>query len=285
MSVSRAVAIIVAWLFLLVNCSKEYSYEGGSASPLPAIYSLEGSPLACPNTELTGSYTEGTALTPSNTVTLWVNVSRPGSYSISTATVNGIAFSSSGHFTVTGLQQVILQGNGTPASGGVTVVPVNAAGSYCVFEINVTPAESDEPENINLADSAWMFSQGGRSYHGYFDGALTDTVNGSLVVTLVGLVPSKDTAIAVLVDIPGSSTVQKGSYSSLNAVTFTFFDRGGNTLYRADKTTPTAELTVAITAYNAPTQLIEGTFTGTVLNRTNQKVQLTDGKFKAVLNQ
>lgn len=45
------------------------------------------------------------------------------------------------------------------------------------------------------------------------------------------------------------------------------------------------ELTVVITAYDAATQIVEGTFSGTALNQANQQITITGGKFKAQLDQ
>jgi len=52
------------------------------------------------------------------TQTIQINVTKIGSYSIETNSVNGIVFSSSGNFTNTGLQNVELKANGIPANYG-----------------------------------------------------------------------------------------------------------------------------------------------------------------------
>lgn len=250
----------------------------------PATYTLAGSPNACANFIVKGSYNVGQVLSSLNTVALQVNVTSIGSYSISTSAVNGMTFSASGNFTNTGLQQVLLQAVGRPQVAGNNVIPVSVGSSTCNFTINVGAANSSDTTDINLAASAWEFVQGSNSFHGYFDGALSQVINGSTVVTLVGLTPTKDTAIAILINIAGSSAVKTGTYKSSSSSTFVFFDHRGTNIYYADSTTTAAELTIALTAYNAVTQIIEGSFSGTVLNQMNSQVVITAGKFKAKLN-
>jgi len=91
----------------------------------------------CAGATLTGNYYNGVALDPSNTVTLQVNVSAPGSYSINTGDLNGISFSSSGTFTVSGSQMVTLVGSGTPLSAGSVSFNTAIVGG-CTFSVVVT---------------------------------------------------------------------------------------------------------------------------------------------------
>nr|WP_317632932.1 fibrinogen-like YCDxxxxGGGW domain-containing protein [uncultured Flavobacterium sp.] len=66
-----------------------------------------------------GTYTQGTSLNNSNTYTLSLNVSEPGTYQILITTGNGYSFSASGVFTETGTQTVVLEGQGAPVNGPV----------------------------------------------------------------------------------------------------------------------------------------------------------------------
>ncbi|MBB1139007.1 fibrinogen-like YCDxxxxGGGW domain-containing protein [Myroides sp. WP-1] len=67
-----------------------------------------------------GTYTQGTALNTSNTYTLSLNISEPGTYQILVHTGNGYSFSGSGVFTETGNQLVVLEGQGSPINGPAT---------------------------------------------------------------------------------------------------------------------------------------------------------------------
>lgn len=82
--------------------------------------------VSCGSATVNGVYTKGTALAASNTITLPVNVSVLGSYSISTNTVDGISFSVSGTFTSTGNQNVTLSGAGNPTSTADKVMTVTS---------------------------------------------------------------------------------------------------------------------------------------------------------------
>jgi hypothetical protein len=105
----------------------------------PAVFTLAGAPNACTAAVINGSYISGTALTSSNTVTVKVDVTSAGPYTLSTNTVNGIKFSGSGVFATTGVgQNVTLIGSGTPvAAGSSTFVPTIGT-SLCTFNIPVT---------------------------------------------------------------------------------------------------------------------------------------------------
>jgi len=272
--------IAIAFICVLTTCKKEYSYEGGPAiTNDSATYSPEGFPNACLNTKVSGEYITRIKLTSSNFITLMVNVSKTGLYQIATPPLNGISFSAIGKFTNTGVQGVVLQATGTPQLPGVYEIPVTAGIGACSFSITV-----NSPAIQTQALNSWEFAQNNKTYSGYFDGALTTNVNGSLVLTLVGLTPTKDTAISILVDIPGSA-VKTGNYSSKNNATFVFFDNLGNNIFFSDKNHLNVELIVIIASYDATTQIISGTFSGTAMNRLNESVPITNGKFRAKLNQ
>ncbi|WP_156907115.1 hypothetical protein [Epilithonimonas caeni] len=72
--------------------------------------------MSCGSAIVNGVYKVGTALTTNNTITLPVNVTALGSYTVTTNTVDGISFSGSGTFTATGNQNITLNGTGAPSS-------------------------------------------------------------------------------------------------------------------------------------------------------------------------
>ena len=100
-----------------------------------ATFSLSGSPGNCTGAAPNGIYTTGTILNASNTVTINVNVLSPGNYSIATTTVNGISFSASGTFNITGPRQVTLTGAGTPTSAGTFFYSLTGGGNTCDFSV------------------------------------------------------------------------------------------------------------------------------------------------------
>ncbi|MEI9934674.1 MAG: hypothetical protein WDM71_07415 [Ferruginibacter sp.] len=103
----------------------------------PAVYTLGSGSDLCTGASTAGTFTTGTSLTDTNTVTITVNVASIGTYYISTPSVNGISFSSRGVFTTTGQQSVTLAGVGTPIAAGVKSYVINPDSSnHCTFEID-----------------------------------------------------------------------------------------------------------------------------------------------------
>ena len=106
----------------------------------PAAFTLSGSPASCTPATVAGTYQNGTALSAANTVTVEVNVTNTGGYTVSTNTVNGITFSTTGSFTTTGPQNIILTGTGTPTTTGTFTFNPQVGTSGCTFDVVVTVA-------------------------------------------------------------------------------------------------------------------------------------------------
>ena len=113
-----------------------------------AIYSLGGSPGNCTGFIVNGTYTVGSILLPANSVSLQVNVISPGTYTISTNTVNGISFSKTGTFSATGPQIVSINGSGTPIAGGNFNFTVTAGTNSCTFSLTVNGATATNIDYI-----------------------------------------------------------------------------------------------------------------------------------------
>ena len=104
----------------------------------PAVFTFPSAPNTCNPVTIKGSFVAGSALTATNTVALQVNVTKTGSYSITTNVINGISFTTTDVFTTTGLQTITLTGNGTPTTAGsFDFLPGN---NSCAFSIKVTAA-------------------------------------------------------------------------------------------------------------------------------------------------
>jgi hypothetical protein len=103
-----------------------------------AAFTLQGSGSACLNSVVSGSYVSGTALTLLNKVAIQVNVTKIGTYNISTAATNGMIFAASGVLTATGVQTITLTGTGIPSNAGSSVISISAGASSCTFTITVT---------------------------------------------------------------------------------------------------------------------------------------------------
>lgn len=106
---------------------------GGGGGGGAAVFTV-----TCTGATPVGTYTAGTALTASNTVTLNVNVTTIGTWSATTApAVNGMTFSGTGSFTATGAQTITLTGSGTPTAAGTFTFTVTGATATCTFQCTV----------------------------------------------------------------------------------------------------------------------------------------------------
>ena len=122
-------------------CDIQVTVQGSGGGGTNAAYTLVagGTPSNCASAVVNGTYTQNAALIASNTVTISVNVTTIGTYSIA-ASGGGMTFSASGTFTTTGNQNVTLTGTGTPTVSGANTVTFAAPNNSCSFSVNVTPA-------------------------------------------------------------------------------------------------------------------------------------------------
>jgi hypothetical protein len=105
-----------------------------------ALYTFGGSGATCTGALLNGTYMQGLTLTSNNTVTINLSVTTPGTYSITTNTINGVTFSGSGVLT-TGNTGVTLVASGTPTNAGPFNFLVTGTGnsSSCSFAVLFEP--------------------------------------------------------------------------------------------------------------------------------------------------
>ena len=140
-----------------------------------AEFTLMGSGADCLNSSVSGSYISGVALTLSNKVSIEVDVTKVGTYAITTTSVNGMTFTASGVLTATGTQTIVLNGAGTPSTEGNAVFSITAGITSCTFTVGVTSASSLDyfPRTAN---SNWSYD--------YMD----DVNDSLLIVSLPGTV-------------------------------------------------------------------------------------------------
>lgn len=126
---------------------------------VPAEYSLAGDPNSCFHSVLYGSYIQGLPLAASDSITLQVTVTNPGTYNIVTNTVNGYHFAGSGQFTTTGIQKVTLKGLGTPIVIGQDQFTVSGSNTNCTIPVNVlTAVTTTNPDHFPLTyPSYWNY--------------------------------------------------------------------------------------------------------------------------------
>ncbi|MEO7982766.1 MAG: hypothetical protein ABI688_01670 [Bacteroidota bacterium] len=126
-------------LLVFIGCQKEVSFELGNT---PAQGSLQSDVTGdCLPKSVNGAYVATTALVPAtNTITIQVNVQNTGNYLITTDTVNGYFFRTTGTFTTLGNVDVVLRGNGTPFAAGIDNFIVSFDSTVCDIAVTVLPA-------------------------------------------------------------------------------------------------------------------------------------------------
>lgn len=135
----KSILSVLLAVFIFASCEKEYSVElgnaGGGTQGGTAIFTLDGAPGPCNGVQIAGSYAVGTATTAANNVNITVDVQALGTYTISTATINGVVFAATGTFANLGIQLIQLNAAGTPvAAGNFNYLPGVAS---CSFQISV----------------------------------------------------------------------------------------------------------------------------------------------------
>lgn len=135
-------SLFVVVVVVLAGCKKETP-----APPGPAIASFT---INCAAVTVQGTYYGGIALNNTNTITVPVNVSQAGTYSVSTATINGIKFSVTGAFTTTGLQTITLQGTGIPVNNNTFFYLISAGTATCSFPVSMLSAPSGNFDNDHM---------------------------------------------------------------------------------------------------------------------------------------
>ncbi len=205
-----------------------------------AVFTLGSALGVCTGASVAGIYKAGTTLDASNTLTVQVNVTTIGTYILGGVTTNGFAFGATGVFTITGLQNVTLNGTGTPTAAAISPVIVSNIASTCTFPITVLPAGGGggtpavftldgSPNTCAAPTINGTYTQG-------ISMAATNTVSIKVNVTTIGTYNITTTAIngvtfalAGTFTVTGAQTVLlKGTGTPTAAGLFNFTPNTGN---------------------------------------------------------
>ncbi|MFZ9386645.1 MAG: hypothetical protein ACO25B_02085 [Chitinophagaceae bacterium] len=129
--------LLALGFIIILGCQKEESFELPNS---PAEGSLQDDVSGdCLPKTVNGVYAVGQALIPTtNSLTVAVNVTKTGIYTISTDTVNGYFFRATGSFSTLGITNVTLRGNGTPITLGTNNFVVSFDSTFCDIQVTVT---------------------------------------------------------------------------------------------------------------------------------------------------
>jgi len=207
------------------TCTFDITVVGSATGT--AVFTLgSGVGGACTGATAGGVYTVGTTLTPANTLTVQVNVTTLGTYSIGAASTSGFLFSGTGLFSTLGLQNVTLTGSGTPTTAGnAAVAVVTPALSSCTFNITVLP--------VVTVPAVYTFDGG--------SGICTNFVLAGTYTINTAVTAANTVTLNVTVTTPGTYTITTNTVNGMFFTkTGTFTTAGNNTVVLNASGTPTA---------------------------------------------
>lgn len=236
---------------------------------------------ACTGVVFAGVYTKNTALVAANTITIEVNITKAGFYSITTDTVSGFYFNKTGVFSATGPQTIVLNGFGTPTDTGSVAFKVNYNTSSCNFTAKVA-AETVTPP---LGDEYFQFTTGSTIVNAVPDGATITSFAGITALNLMASTSGDSTFILGATALGDLKTGVVYSTSSLMppAGAFTGADDNSITIYTADPSVTGVSISIKFDVIDLTGKVISGTFSGTAKDAGGVTKTITAGKFKANL--
>jgi hypothetical protein len=230
----------------------------------PATYTVN-----CGSANVNGFYEANVPLDAGNTVDIDVNVTSPGGYTI-TGSVNGMTFSHSGSFTATGVQNITLDGNGTPATAGTFNVPMNGT-TPCTFAVTVDPGVP--------TIGTWQFTQGTTTFSGNFTDAELD--NSSPPITFLAFAGAE--LEIDLLDISGgiqnNETYNMATFTGTSNTGGFYYEGTAPKTYDADFSMTGNTMVAKVTSHNTSTKTITGTFSGKAFDENGVLKDITNGTF------
>jgi len=165
-----AVPFIVAYTsLLLVCCKKEQTDTVSPGNPTDtthtnnptdttqstdskAVFTFLG--LECPRIIIDSIYYVGEAIDGTDSIQVKIDVSKSGSWSFNTDTINGIYFKGTGTISVTGQQYINLHVTGIPVSPGNSIFTINTDTSQ--VNVFVSVVERDVTTETMSADTPYF---------------------------------------------------------------------------------------------------------------------------------
>ena len=228
MNIVKKLLLVSFISFLFFACGKDESINQPVTPVATGSLRIDSTNDDCLPSSVGGTFVVDSSLNASNYITVTLNITSPGSYTVKTDSKNGYSFSGSGVASGTGLTSVKLLGNGKPVTAELDIFQITYGGTTCYIAVTV---------NSSVNTSAYTITCSGTKANGtYSAGTATNTSN---TIT----VPVNVTAL--------------GNYSittnTVNGVSFaasgTFTSTGNQNIILAAKGTPTAggAFTYAIT--------------------------------------
>jgi hypothetical protein len=285
-------SLLFAAIFLLFSslcCVKEYSYENAD-NPF-AEGTLHDSAGDCLYNAVTGDFYAGVQ---PNTSTAYleveINITKPGSYYISTDLQNGFRFADSGYFQNTVDTIIHLLPVGIPENATQTFFTIQFNNETCNVYINVKDSNVTSHTDTMPAvpnNNYWIFYDS--TNYAYYNGALQGSFvaggsSGILAVAGVEGYTTSDTLFQMYFVLPGVSlaSLVPGDYTTGNGNFFKMVSVANNTqklIFSADNTAQ--KITVHLVDYTSG--ILTATFNGTAVDEFGNEVKISDGAFKVAM--
>lgn len=240
----------------------------------------------CAGITFSGIYTKGVVLNSSNTISIPVNVTTAGSYSISTSVINGCTFSGSGVLAA-GIQIIVLTGTGAPTASGSNTYNFVLGTSNCSFLINFLVAGSTSGIFLKCKIDGILFN-----YNTNLKGYNLTPPNAGIPYSLSAQGKNSDVSnsieefwvtvqnpTAITTGIYNNGTISSGITDRLSQVSL--FPTGFPNLYWGSSALNANTISVNITSITA--HIATGTFSGTLYESNGlgpQIKQITEGQFQ-----
>ena len=235
MKLLKYLLITCTTVIMITACQKELSFDvdGNARGTLKSDASGD-----CLPSTVNGIYKADSVLNNTNFIDVQVDISNPGTYSISSDTINGYSFSGTGTLGLNGLNTVRLYAAGKPILAGTNSFTISFDNSTCVVDVTV----------ISASTGAAVFTLEGAP--GTCSGAI---VNGTYTAG-TSLAIDNTVTITVNVSVPGTYL--------LNTVA------GNGMLFSSTGVFPTAGIQ-SVTLNGTGMPLNDGTINLTAINGTS----------------
>ncbi len=254
----------IAVIFLLCACEKKYNPDFAQSSQKnTSVGSLNGEPNSA-----IAEYPSGIALNNTHTINLPVDVSKKGTYTITTDTVNNIYFSATGTFNSTGMQTIVLQGHGTPDTSGV-------------FSLTIKYGISSRNFFAKVYDW-WEFEEKSDTYNGVIDTAYLGAINRrnirSLFIKGHSFITG-DTSIDINVNFDAAISLNGTYYANSDQTSFNFMDIPSKSSIYTSVNNNTSSFKVVITNNDIDKKNIDARFEGSATG-INGNTTISNGRFR-----
>jgi hypothetical protein len=243
------------------TCTFNVTYTAGAG---PAAFAI-----TCGSIVVNGDYVKGLPLDGTNTITVPVNVTTPGAYTMTaTAPTSGVTFSGSGTFAAGGPQTITLTSTQTSTAGGSVTYTTSStsATATCTFvvdydfveySLNGAPLELDRYFLEASYDNTTIAGYNLLNIAGYVSSDVTDDNGFGLAIGLPGAATPTASTSYTINEFPGK--IVAGQYTDASQAGF---------LAITDPSTNTQTPTFTITVTSISGTRVSGTFSGALRDDT-----------------